>query len=179
MIVIIGASASGKTEISRVLQNEFNYIKCITTTTRQARKGERDNIDYHFLTKEDFLKKLSKDEFVEHTSYNDNYYGINKKDIKENSLVIVDPNGANELIRKLSNKAFIVYVETDKEIRKNRMIKRGDNTEIIKLRLKNDTEVFNKDKLLKIDLVINNKDQPLKELAEKIDLEYKKYKDKI
>ena len=176
MIVIIGASASGKTEIAKLLQNNYKYQKCITTTTRDKRHNEVDNIDYHFISKEEFKNKLENNEFVEHTLYNDNYYGINKKDVNENSLVIVDPNGANELIKQLDDDVFVVYVETKKTLRKTRMINRGDDLELIEKRLNNDTNIFKKKNINKIDLVLKNKNQPLEDLAKEVDNKYLTYK---
>lgn len=176
MIVIIGASASGKTEIAKLLQNNYKYQKCITTTTRDKRHNEVDNIDYHFISKEEFKNKLENNEFVEHTLYNDNYYGINKKDVNENSLVIVDPNGANELIKQLGDDVFVVYVETKKTLRKTRMINRGDDLELIEKRLNNDTNIFKKKNINKIDLVLKNKNQPLEDLAKEVDNKYLTYK---
>ena len=176
MIVIIGASASGKTEIAKLLQNNYKYQKCITTTTRDKRHNEVDNIDYHFISKEEYKNKLENNEFVEHTLYNDNYYGINKKDVNENSLVIVDPNGANELIKQLGDDVFVVYVETKKTLRKTRMINRGDDLELIEKRLNNDTNIFKKKNINKIDLVLKNKNQPLEDLAKEVDNKYLTYK---
>src|SRR5690554_1862766 len=176
MIVIIGASASGKTEIAKLLQNNYKYQKCITTTTRDKRHNEVDNIDYHFISKEEFKNKLENNEFVEHTLYNDNYYGINKKDVNENSLVIVDPNGANELIKQLGDDVFVVYVETKKTLRKTRMINRGDDLELIEKRLNNDNNIFKKKNINKIDLVLKNKNQPLEDLAKEVDNKYLTYK---
>lgn len=176
MIVIIGASASGKTEIAKLLQNKYKYQKCITTTTRPARHNEVNNVDYHFISKEEFGSKLEQNEFVEHTLYNDNYYGINKKDVNENSLVIVDPNGANELIKQLGDDVFVVYVETNKALRKKRMLNRGDDLELINQRLNNDTNIFKKKNISKIDLVLKNKNQPLTDLAEEVYQKYQYYK---
>lgn len=176
MIVIIGASASGKTEIAKLLQSKYNYQKCITTTTRDKRHNEVNNIDYHFISKKDFKNKLENNEFVEHTLYNDNYYGINKKDVSENSLVIVDPSGANELIKEFDRDVFVVYVETNKNLRKERMIKRGDDLELINERLENDTNIFKKKNISKIDLVLKNKNQSLEELAQEVYLKYQNYK---
>ena len=54
MIVLVGASASGKTELAKQLYQTYGYKKCITTTTREPRKNEVDGIDYHFLSQETF-----------------------------------------------------------------------------------------------------------------------------
>ena len=175
MVVIVGASASGKTEISKILVNEYGFKKCVTTTTRSKRTDEVNGIDYHFISKEQFKALISKNSFVEYAIYQDNFYGINKKDIDKNALVIVEPTGANELIRKLKNDVFIIYIESKKDVRSNRMKSRGDKLEDINKRLLNDDEIFNKDNLIKVDLHIKNDEHDLKKIAEIINKEYKKY----
>ena len=50
MLVIVGASASGKTEIANILVSQFSYTKSVTTTTRQKRVHEIDDIHYHFVS---------------------------------------------------------------------------------------------------------------------------------
>jgi len=179
MIVIIGASASGKTEISKILVENYNYTKLVTTTTRPMRVNEINHKDYHFISKEEFEQGLRNNEFLEHTIYNDNYYGINKKDVNDNALVIVDPNGANVLIDKLNENAFVVYVKTDKKIRKDRMIKRKDDINIIKARLKNDDKVFKKKNIKRIDLILKNNVICINELSKKLHLEYISYKNRL
>lgn len=172
MIVIIGASASGKTEISKILQNNFNYKKCITTTTRPMRTGEVNDVDYHFIQKENFIERISNNEFVEYAIYNDNYYGINKKDISNNLIVVVEPQGANSLVDEMANDIFIVYIETSKDLRKMRMIDRGDKLELIEKRLFLDEEVFKIENIKKIDLHISNEDHDLFDLAVIINKKY-------
>lgn len=179
MIVIIGASASGKTEISKILIKNYNYKKLITTTTRNLRPNERNHIDYHFVSKDEFLKGLKNNEFLEHTIYNNNYYGINKKDVNKNALVIVDPNGANVLIDELKENSFVVYVKTNKRIRKSRMLSRKDDPEVIKERLKNDDKIFKKSNIKKIDLVLKNNKTCINELAKKLHEEYVSYQEKV
>lgn len=178
MIIIIGASASGKTEMSKLLVKNFGYKKLITTTTRQIREQEVNHIDYHFISKESFLNSINNNEFVEYALYNNNYYGINKKDVESNALVIVEPKGANELIKMLNNKAFVVYVEADQSIRKDRMMKRGDDPRVIIERLQNDFEIFKPENLLKINLMVENNYHNLEELTNEIHLSYIQYKEK-
>ncbi|NLL68644.1 MAG: hypothetical protein GX232_00345 [Acholeplasmataceae bacterium] len=172
MIVIVGASASGKTEIAKILIKKYGYHKCVTTTTRPPRIGEVDRVDYHFLSREDFLSKVKEKAFVEVTNYQNNFYGIQRKDITPGAIVIVDPNGANELVLQLGSKVYLVLVESSREDRKRRMLNRGDQLDLVIKRLESDDEVFNKDKLLRVDLYINNCTQTLEELADIIHNNY-------
>ncbi len=178
MIVIVGASASGKTEIAKILVSNFNYYKCITTTTRPPREGEKDGVSYHFLTKLEFNELIINHAFVEIITYQDHFYGTQKKDLKENSVIILEPNGANAIVEYLKHKAFVVLVDSNKKLRKDRMIIRGDQPKEIRKRLRKDDKLFNKKNLLKVDLHIKNKNEPLEELASIVYETYLKYKAK-
>ena len=86
MIVLVGASASGKTEVTKVLAKKYNIQKFITHTTRPIRVGEENGVDYFFVTKEEFEELLKQDFFIEHTLYNGNYYGTSKKEVQNDSF---------------------------------------------------------------------------------------------
>lgn len=175
MIVCVGASASGKTELAKLLYNHYGYQKCITTTTRAKRGNEKDDIDYHFVSLKDFLELENKDAFFEVTKYHGNLYGIQKKDVHKKGIVIVDPNGANTLIDKLDKDAFVVFVESSEKLREQRMNLRNDNPNIIKDRLINDKNVFIESNLSRIDLKVINESHQLSDLAELVDQSYKKH----
>ncbi len=177
MIILVGASASGKTEIAKILYKN-GYKKCVTTTTRQIRPSEVDGIDYHFITKEEFNKLLLENAFLEVTSYQDNLYGLQKKDIISDGVAILDPNGANNVITSIGMDVFVVFIKSSKQKRKERMIKRKDTIESIKNRLKNDDKTFKTKNLIKVDLVIDNKDEPLEYLAKKINDKYQEFANK-
>ncbi len=178
MIILIGASASGKTEIAKILTKK-GYKKCITTTTRIKRENEIDGVDYHFITKEKFNNLLLQNSFVEVTHYQGNFYGTNKLDLKLDGLIIVDPNGANAIISLLGNQAFVVLIKSDKKIREERMRQRKDKELEIKIRLLSDDKIFKKKNLTKTDLVLKNDEETLEELAVIIDQKYKNYKKKV
>lgn len=175
MMILIGASASGKTEVARVLIEQFNYKKCITTTTRAMREGEIDGVSYHFVDKETFLKLKEENAFVESMEYQNEFYGLQVKDIIPEGVVILDPIGANEVIR-LKKEVFVVYMETSEALREKRMIQRGDAIDMIKMRLQSDALLFNKQNLHKIDIIVENEDQSLMEIAAMIDKVYKNNK---
>jgi guanylate kinase len=168
MIVLVGASASGKTELAKQLYQSFGYTKCITTTTREPRINEVDGIDYHFLTKEAFHDLMDKDAFYEVTTYNGYFYGIQKHDVNDKGVIIVDPHGANTLVDKAQDHVFVVFVETSEKLRKKRMLLRGDALDLIEKRLHHDAEVFQKQAFKRIDLLIHNEEHTLIELAETV-----------
>ena len=76
MIILVGASATGKSVVVKQMQDLFNIEKLVTYTTRPMRIGEVNNVDYHFITIEDFLKKKENNFFLETAYYNNNYYRI-------------------------------------------------------------------------------------------------------
>lgn len=175
MIVLVGASASGKTELAKQLYRTYGYTKCITTTTRLPRKNEVDGIDYHFLSPKDFESLQVLNAFYEVTEYNGFSYGIQKKDVNPQGVVIVDPSGANTLVEKAKQDVFVVYVETSELVRKNRMKNRGDDDKTILKRIENDAVVFKKDKFIRIDLHLLNEEHSLSELKQCVHEAYQKY----
>lgn len=168
MIVLVGASASGKTEIAKKLYQKYQYKKCITTTTRPMRTHEVQDVDYHFLSEEAFDQKVHDNAFYEVSNYHQYRYGIQKKDVFISGVVIVDPNGANTLTQKAPNDVFIVFVDTSETMREKRMLERGDKRDIVKSRLENDRIVFDKKNLIRIDLIVENEDHTLDELAQTV-----------
>lgn len=175
MIVCVGASASGKTELAKNLYNHFGYKKCVTTTTREKRVGEQDGIDYHFLSKDQFESLIDNKGFFEVTQYNHEYYGIQKKDVFKKGIIIVDPNGANTLINQLSKDVFIVYVKASEATRRKRMHERLDDPDLIEKRIENDRKVFKEEHIKRIDLILYNESEHIEELANKVHQAYQTY----
>ncbi len=173
MLVLIGASASGKTEIAKRLIANYGFKKMITYTTREKRKGEIDGLDYHFVSEAEFEAKAKENQFLETTQYHNNYYGTAFKDAQKNSVVIVDIPGANHIYEQLNKTVMIIYVETPEHLRKARMLERGDALPTVVERLKTDAIHFNPNHLKQIDAVIKNDAVPLEALTEQIATLYK------
>lgn len=178
MIVLVGASASGKTELAKILYQKYDYKKCITTTTRPMRQHEVDGVDYHFLSEPVFKDLMAKNAFYEVTEYANRYYGIQKQDVIENGVVIVDPNGANALVDQADD-VYVVFVEAQADLRKARMVIRGDDLDQIEKRLKGDLEVFQLKRFHRIDLHILNEQISLQELAAWVHTHYQNRHKKI
>ncbi len=173
MIILIGPSASGKTEIAKTLIKNFNYKKFVTTTTRSIRVGEINDIDYHFVSIGEFKNKIENDQFIEYTQYNGNYYGSTKDEISDDKIIILEPNGFLKF-KSLNIKSMVsFFVECPKDVRKERMIERQDKEEDIKRRLNNDDFIFNNDIKKEADFVVTNDNSTsLKDLANKINKLY-------
>ena len=179
MIVLVGASASGKTELAKVLFRQYGYFKCITTTTRQPRINEKNGIDYHFVTHQKFVHLEEEDAFLEITRYQDQYYGVQRKDVKVNGVIIVDPNGANAIFDKIGMDAFIIYVKTSKPLRKKRMLERGDDEKMITKRVHQDDDIFKEDAFKKINLIIENEHKDITDIAISVHQAYQTYIESI
>ena len=175
MLVLVGPSASGKTEVANLLINKYGMQRMITYTTRPIRVGEENHISYHFVSEDEFLERIKKDEFIEYIVYNGYYYGSNKKDAGEDKIVILEPSGANNFHQKMADDVTICYIEVNEALRVDRMYHRGDSTEQVLKRIKNDQEVFFDGALEHIDKTFVNENKSLDDLADEI---YKYYKEK-
>lgn len=176
MIILCGASASGKTVTALELQRKYGLKKAITTTTREKRAGETDGVEYFFIPKAEFQKRLAENKFVESSLYNGNYYGCGIDQVSDDKVVVLDPNGLHSF-KKLKNKNIITFLLiADEKTRKERMISRGDKEENIKQRLTNDVVDFSLDKIGEVDFIIKTGNKTIEETA---DLIYECYKKKI
>ncbi len=173
MIILVGASASGKTVTALKLEEKYGFKKAVTTTTREKRINEKDGVDYFFLTKEEFLNKIKDNGLVEYTIYNNNYYGCGVEQVADNKVIVVDPNGLKSF-KDLNNDNIVAFLlVAPEEVRYLRMLNRKDTEENAKKRLINDKKEFTEDKLAPIDYIIDTSKISIDEVADKI---YKLYK---
>ncbi|TVP94643.1 MAG: hypothetical protein EA374_06335 [Acholeplasmatales bacterium] len=172
MLVLIGPSASGKTEIARLLIERHGFKKMVTYTTRPPRLHEVNGRDYHFLSKKEFLVKEKLDFFLETSFYSGHYYGTAFKDAAHDKVLIVDIRGARALYETLKDAIMIFFIKTPESIRHARMVARGDAKNDIATRLAFDRDYFNIEALPHVDRIIDNSDADLLELTEAICREY-------
>lgn len=141
IIVLIGESASGKSTIEKELVKR-GLSKIVSYTTRPIRKNEVDGIDYHYISKEEFLSKLQNGFFAEHTIYNEWYYGIATNDCIDNAVVVVEPHGFRQLKQMDGMNITSFYIKVKERERLIRMVKRGDNLLEVFRRIFSDQGVF-------------------------------------
>jgi len=178
VICIVGKSCSGKDSVTKELINYFGYSKLITTTTRPIRPNEQDGVDYHFISIENFLNKLSQDYFLEFRFYETKlgiwFYGSSFSSYQtanNNTIAILTPSGLKKLKEhNIPHTSF--YINVSDEIIKQRQIERNDKPEEAERR-------FNADKLdfvginNMVDYVIDNENRDISEVAKEIDKLYK------
>lgn len=135
LIVISGPSGAGKGTICKALLDKRKDIEVsVSATTRQPRAGEVDGVNYHFLTKEQFVEKVEKDGFLEYAEVYGNYYGTPKSNVDEildagrNVILEIDIQGALKVKEKATEGVFIFILPPSMEELKQRIIKRGSET---------------------------------------------------
>lgn len=137
LIVFSAPSGCGKgTMLAEILKDEHFYCS-VSATTRSPRDGEIDGVNYYFLKKEDFKKKIENNEFLEYACYCDNYYGTlvseveNKLNEGINVILEIEVQGAMK-IRQIRPDALFIFISPPsvEELRR-RLRKRGTESEDI------------------------------------------------
>ncbi len=116
--VVTGPSGSGKTTLCMQLLRRGNtgIVRSISFTTRPIKKGEKDQRDYRFISREEFLKKINKGELLEWQEVFGNLYGTSKKLVEEafkkgkDALLCIDVKGALEIKRRFARRAVFVFI---------------------------------------------------------------------
>lgn len=127
IIVLLGASGSGKSTIEYELSTHHGFEKIVSYTTRQPRNNEENGKDYWFVDNETFNEILDRDLFAEYDEYSQNrLYGTLKSDyVDGNKVVVLTPNGLRQLKKNCPNEdIFTVLVEASLGTRIKRYIDR-------------------------------------------------------
>ncbi|MCC6758615.1 MAG: guanylate kinase [Candidatus Omnitrophica bacterium] len=147
IIILSGPSGSGKTTLhQKLLQSpafKGKLVKSLSATTRLPRVGEKNGRDYLFLSKEDFLDKQKRGEFLEFMQVFENYYGTPKDKVDaalkkgKSVLLCIDVKGAKVVSSKYPD-AVKVFVKTPTLADlKKRLSKRGtESSKDLELRFK-------------------------------------------
>ena len=142
MVVISGPSGSGKSTICKRLMQDPAVVFSVSATTRAKRPGEVDGRDYHFLSREEFKRRVERGEFLEHAEVYGNMYGTLRAPMEQVLaegriyLLEIDVQGANQL-RALGEPGTYVFIAPpDFEELRRRLSSRGTETpEMLERRL--------------------------------------------
>ena len=116
LIVISGPSGAGKdTIVEKVLKKDKNTWLSVSATSRKIRKGEKEGVNYFFLTKEEFEERIKNNYFLEYAMYADNYYGTPKEEIIKkldaglDVILVIEIEGAKK-IKELVPEALFIFI---------------------------------------------------------------------
>ena len=152
MIVISSPSGGGKSTLCRMLLEEYAGIEySISCTTREPRGDEKDGVSYHFMSRDEFEKRIGKGDFLEHAEVHGNLYGTLRETVEsalsEGKSVIldIDVQGAEQIrgglgVNDLISQSFIdIFIAPPSlEVFRKRREDRGeDSPDVIEVRMKN------------------------------------------
>lgn len=146
LFIVSAPSGAGKTSLVDALIKELSLViplkKAVTYTTRSPRPGEINGVDYYFLSRPDFERKINESFFIEFSMAYGHYYGSSKEVIHNvncgaSYLMILDKEGALQ-VRSVFKDACLIWIYTsDIESLKSRLLLRGSEEQLeIEKRLK-------------------------------------------
>ena len=150
LTILMGKTCSGKDAIAKELINR-GWHRIITYTTRKRRKREKDGVDYHFITPEDFMCKVEDGFFLEHQKYTiaDGSivrYGSPKEEMlsgEDNQFIILTPDGYKRFLKASpETEHAAIYIYANNKTIKKRLKKRGDSLDEAERRIKADDRDF-------------------------------------
>ncbi len=138
LIIITAPSGAGKTSITRHLMQNFPQLAfSVSAATRKPRSYEKDGVDYHFISEEEFKNKIHHNEFVEwEMVYEGKYYGTLKSELERIwandriPVLDIDVKGAIHVQQQYPASSLSLFIETPSvEELKKRLESRGTETD--------------------------------------------------
>ena len=174
LVILSGPSGVGKDAVmSSLKQLGYPLHYAVTMTTRPRRDGEKEGVDYYFVSQEKFKRMIENDELLEWANVYGNLYGIPKRQIREamhagqDTIVRIDIQGARTIKQNYPEAIFIfLAVPTIEELEQRLLDRNTESSKNLELRIqavRNEME-----SLFMFDyIVINHRDQ-LKNAAEEV-----------
>ncbi len=134
LFVLSGPSGSGKTTLAKHIVNTLKNVDfAISYTTRKIREGEKNGIDYKFISEHEFSEMVKSNQFAEWAEVHDNLYGTPVIEIDKvlnkgiDILLDIDVQGSSQIKKKYQNSVHIFLIPPDMKVLRERLGKR--NTE--------------------------------------------------
>jgi guanylate kinase len=132
VFVITGPSGVGKGTLIRGLLERVPGLELsVSATTRPPRPGERDGVDYHFLSPEEFEQHVQAGDFVEHATYSGNRYGTLRSELERRRgggaavVLEIELQGARQVREAMPDAVAVFIAPPSREALRARLVGRG------------------------------------------------------
>ncbi|MDQ7982701.1 MAG: guanylate kinase [Spiroplasma sp.] len=154
LIIISGPSGVGKGAIISELfkDKSLNLAYSVSYTTRQPRNYEIPGINYFFVSKKEFQQKIKNNDFLEYTSFINNYYGTSKSYVQQlqfegyNVILEIEADGASQVMKNYPDKkhVFSIFImpPTFKVLEQRIRLRASESKSVIEERLTKAKEEF-------------------------------------
>ena len=181
LVVVSGPSGVGKgTIVKTLVSRRADVVESVSCTTRAPRDGEVHGREYYFLTKEDFLRRVKENDFLEYDEHFGNLYGTPKsfvlETVKEKSVILeIDVNGGL-IAKKAFPEAVLVFImpPSEEELKKRLAGRNTETQAAIEERLSRLSLELEKKKQYDYVIVNDDFETALQELGDVLDREKQK-----
>jgi len=173
LFIISAPSGAGKTTLVKAVLQQFrDMLYSISYTTRKPRAEERDGIDYHFISKQDFKKGINKGRWAEWAEVYGNYYGTSVEFIEKSLssgcdiLLDIDVQGTLQILKHYPDSVTIFILPPSMNALRKRLEVRGsDSQAVIEKRLLNARKEMTQKKMYRHIIVNDVLSEAIKELS--------------
>ena len=167
-VIISGPSGAGKTTLLNMMCQKYGFKRFVSYTTRNMREGEKDGVDYHFVSQQQFDNLEQEGFFIETTKVFGHRYGSSRHDMlhyTHDTVLDVDLQGVLSLQQKITNAVYVMVMPPSKGILKERLIARGESGDFLNSRVASFDEFDHNQDMFQLNLVNDDRQVMLDELA--------------
>jgi guanylate kinase len=174
-VALASPSGGGKTTLCKMLLQKYpDTCLSISFTTRSPRGGEKDGVDYHFVSQVDFQALIQKSELVEWAEVHGKYYGTSKAFLEQRSsqgkivLLDIDVQGVDSLKRIFGDRclSFFILPPSMEELEQRLRSRNTESEEKLRERLKNSAQEMARAKDFDHQLINRDLNETFQELCE-------------
>jgi len=144
LFIISAPSGAGKTSLVKaLLERVSDVVVSVSHTTREPRAGEKDGVDYHFVSKAEFETMVAAGQFLEHAHVFDNFYGTSRVAVAEqleagrDVILEIDWQGARQVRHAAPQAVGVFILPPTRETLRERLTARGqDSEQVIERRMR-------------------------------------------
>ncbi len=142
LFVLSAPSGTGKNTLLKILLKEMDNIEeSVSYTTRAPRSDETDGVEYFFVSKEEFEKRIQENDFLEYANVFGNYYGTSKSQVNgilaknKHAILVIDTQGAMKVKQKFPAVLIFVLPPSLEELRRRLQERNTEDEQTIEKRL--------------------------------------------